>query len=115
MRLGEPLGIGISFFQSCSGAKSTFSCSKGVVPLGPVLFRLALVSFRIAIVAAGTFRFALNATFKRPLLRSKWTTPARLARDIPPVPRTGIQYSLKEIAFRGSRNAYVSWFRNKPA
>src|SRR5207249_11057710 len=34
---------------------------------------------------------------------------------MPPVSRTGIQYSVKEIPCRGSRKPYVSWLRKRPA
>src|SRR5689334_18618885 len=103
MRFPAPFGIATSFFQTRSGDKSVFPCSNEVVPS------------RMLIAPPAIFRLALNATVKTALFRSRWTTPAKFAREIPPVSRTGIQYSVKEIACRGSRNAYVSWLRKRPA
>ena len=43
------------------------------------------------------------------------STASAFAREMPPMPRTGSQYSLNLIDSCGSRNAYVSWLRNRPA
>ena len=50
-------------------------------------------------------RFTLRAATSFPSRRLRFTTPSRLARAMPPIPRTGIHYSVKRIVCRGSRNA----------
>ena len=96
-------GIGNSRDHVCSGRRSVLSSNRRLSPS------------MMATEARGMGRFALKPITNVLARRVRLSTPARLAREIPPICRTGIQYSEKRIVWRGSRNAYVSWLRKSPA
>lgn len=56
-------------------------------------------------LAPATGRLALKPAIRLPPSRWRWSTPPRLARAMPPMARTGIQYSVKWMLCRGSRKA----------
>ena len=81
--------IGNSRDHVCSGRRSTLSSNRRLSPSVTT------------IEACGVGWFALKPitnVFER---RARLTTPARLAREIPPICRTGTQYSENWIAWRG--------------
>ena len=84
-------------FQVTAGSSETASSRMFLSPFETAIFAPAMAWLALRPMESATPPPGSG-------VRCMETTPSRLARVIEPMPRTGIQYSVKRTDWRGSRN-----------